>query len=240
MRNCFSFGWSLGLLAFACHAVAASSETHQVSSVVRVDARTGRLVRSLVVTPRPVREGVVASRVVTPLVPAQAASLRAPATVEEAVEQAASETQLSPRLIHSVIKVESNYNPYAISPKGALGTMQLIPATARRFGVSDVFNPAENIKGGARYLKYLLELFNYNYPLALAAYNAGEAAVARYGGVPPFPETRSYLYQLQKRMESARQAEETRKTEPVPVQPSGYRPIRSYVGADNKEYYVSP
>jgi len=86
--------------------------------------------------------------------------------------------------------VESNYNPYAVSPKGALGIMQLIPATARRFGVLDVFDPVDNIEGGARYLKYLLELFNGDYPLALAAYNAGENAVTRYGAVPPYPETR--------------------------------------------------
>jgi len=87
------------------------------------------------------------------------------------VEQIAAEQSLPPELIHSVIKVESNYNPYAISPKGALGMMQLIPATARRFGVSDVFNPVDNIQGGARYLKYLLDLYHGNYPLALAAYN---------------------------------------------------------------------
>ena len=85
-----------------------------------------------------------------------------PATIDEAVEQAALEHSLPPQLIHSVIKVESNYNPLAISGKGAFGLMQFIPATARRFGVTDVFNPVENIQGGAKYLKYLLELYHDN------------------------------------------------------------------------------
>jgi hypothetical protein len=91
----------------------------------------------------------------------------------------------------------------AVSPKGALGMMQLIPETARRFGVTNVFSPADNIQGGARYLKYLLELYNGNYPLALAAYNAGEGAVAKYGGVPPYEETRNYLVQVRKLLEKS-------------------------------------
>ena len=78
--------------------------------------------------------------------------------------------------------MESNYNPHAISSKGALGLMQLIPETARRFGVGDVFNPVENIQGGAKYLRYLLDLYNGNYGLALAAYNAGEGAVRSIAG----------------------------------------------------------
>jgi soluble lytic murein transglycosylase-like protein len=82
----------------------------------------------------------------------------------------------------------------------------LIPATARRFGVTDAFNPVDNIQGGAKYLRYLLDLYNGDYPLALAAYNAGEGAVARYGGVPPFAETQNYVILVRRQLESARKA----------------------------------
>ena len=160
------------------------------------------------------------------------------------VEQIAAEHSLPPELIHSVIKVESNYNPFAISPKGALGMMQLIPATARRFGVADVFNPVENIQGGARYLKYLLDLYHGDYPLALAAYNAGEDAVARYGGVPPFPETRNYVLQVGKRFDDARKATlaaKPKETEvkPVEAEPSGPSHVHQIVEPDGRVRYVS-
>jgi soluble lytic murein transglycosylase-like protein len=93
-----------------------------------------------------------------------------------------------------VITVESGYNPRARSRKGASGLMQLIPATAKRFGVTNVWNPLDNIRGGARYLRELLGMFNDNMPLALAAYNAGEGAVMRSGNaIPPYPETRRYV-----------------------------------------------
>jgi hypothetical protein len=95
-----------------------------------------------------------------------------PAPLVETVDRIAQQNQISPRLVHSVIRAESNYDPNAVSPKGAQGLMQLIPATARRFGVSDVFDPADNIQGGARYLKYLLGLYKGDESLALAAYNA--------------------------------------------------------------------
>ena len=119
------------------------------------------------------------------------------------MDRIARQNQLSPQLVHSVIQVESNYDPNAVSPKGALGLMQLIPATARRFGVSDVFDPADNIQGGARYLKYLLELYKGDEALALAAYNAGEGAVSRYGGVPPFPETQDYVAKVRRQLAGA-------------------------------------
>jgi soluble lytic murein transglycosylase-like protein len=154
-----------------------------------------------------VAEILVAPRVLSPVVAAAEAKAPVPAGIDEVVDQVAAQFSLSPQLIHSVIKVESNYNPFAISPKGAQGLMQLIPATARRFGVSDVFNPAQNIQGGAKYLKYLLDLYGGNYALALAAYNAGEAAVARYGHVPPFPETQNYLILVARQLEESRKAE---------------------------------
>ncbi len=101
---------------------------------------------------------------------------------------------LDSALIHAVISVESQYNPKAVSRKGAIGLMQLMPSVANRYGVVDLYDPAQNIRGGARYLHDLLALFNGDLELALAAYNAGERAVARYGNrIPPFRETSKYV-----------------------------------------------
>lgn len=110
------------------------------------------------------------------------------------VEEVARTTRLDAKLLHAVIATESAYNPTARSPKGALGMMQLMPATARRYGVADSHEPLANILGGARYLSDLLTMFDQDIPLALAAYNAGEQAVIRHGRrIPPFRETMSYV-----------------------------------------------
>jgi soluble lytic murein transglycosylase-like protein len=113
------------------------------------------------------------------------------------IDSAATRHRLSPALLHAVIDAESAYNPNAVSPKGAVGLMQLMPGTASRYGVSDRTDPAENIEGGARYLRDLLTLFNENLSLAVAAYNAGENAVARYDNkIPPYAETKNYVQQV--------------------------------------------
>lgn len=110
------------------------------------------------------------------------------------VEEAAKTYQLEPALLHAVITAESSYNPNALSPKGATGLMQLMPATARRYGVSNIWDPNQNIFGGAQYLRYLLQLFNNDMSLAVAAYNAGEHNVMKYGNrIPPFRETIDYV-----------------------------------------------
>jgi soluble lytic murein transglycosylase-like protein len=102
--------------------------------------------------------------------------------------------KLSAALLHAVITVESGYNPSARSNKGAIGLMQLMPATAKRYAVTDIWDPKQNLSGGARYLSDLLGMFNNDLSLALAAYNAGEGAVLHYGKrIPPYPETRSYV-----------------------------------------------
>ena len=113
---------------------------------------------------------------------------------EALIQKEGANTGLDPQLLAAVISTESAANPRAVSPKGAMGLMQLMPATAERFGVEDAFDPAQNIRGGAQYLAQLLKMFNYDVSLALAAYNAGEGNVIRYGHqIPPFEETRKYV-----------------------------------------------
>ncbi len=110
------------------------------------------------------------------------------------IEKVAKEMRLHPGLLHAMVRVESSYNPRAVSRKGAQGLMQLMPGTASRYGVTDSYDPEQNLEGGARYLRDLLVEFQYDIKLALAAYNAGENAVKRYGNeIPPFPETIDYV-----------------------------------------------
>jgi soluble lytic murein transglycosylase-like protein len=109
------------------------------------------------------------------------------------ITKASEKYSVDPALIKAVIKAESNFNHRAVSKKGARGLMQLMPATASSLHVQDSFHPESNIEGGVRYLRYLLNYFSGNLHLALAAYNAGENAVIRYGGIPPYPETQIYV-----------------------------------------------
>ncbi len=235
----------LGIAAAALYA-GSPVRPGKVTLVVRPDARTGKLVRSPVVTSRVVTPAVVEPRKADePAQEAKAPPPPAPSTFREAIERVAYQHALPVQLLHSVIRVESNYNPWAVSPKGAQGLMQLIPSTARRFGVSNAFNPMQNLEGGARYLRYLLDFFNGDYKLALAAYNAGEGAVMRHGGVPPYAETWNYLAQISRRLEeSRREAAKAQAAEPerstVEVKPVEVRNrIEEVVDADGRVRYVS-
>ena len=116
--------------------------------------------------------------------------------LQEVVSSASVTHQIDPDLINSVIHAESNFNSHAISPKGAQGLMQLMPQTASRLGVNNSFDPESNVDGGTKYLRELLELYNWDMVKALAAYNAGPQRVAQYHGVPPYRETRAYVRRI--------------------------------------------
>jgi soluble lytic murein transglycosylase-like protein len=115
------------------------------------------------------------------------------ANIREMIKKAAKENNLRPELLEAVVQVESGYNPDAVSSKGASGLMQLMPATAHALGVSDPFDPEQNLMGGAKYLRQQLDRFNGDEKKALAAYNAGPGAVLRFNGVPPYRETQNYV-----------------------------------------------
>ncbi|MCB0323060.1 MAG: lytic transglycosylase domain-containing protein [Bdellovibrionales bacterium] len=123
---------------------------------------------------------------------------------DELIRQMAVSYKLEPSLVKAVVHAESSFNPRALSPKGAGGLMQLMPATARRFGVSDVYSPVENVVGGVRYLRWLYERFDGNVVHVIAGYNAGENAVSRYGGIPPYSETQTYVKRVLRLRDSYR------------------------------------
>lgn len=203
MYICLLLLWG-SMISAGLKAAGAGELTHAATTVVKADGRTGRLVRSVIVNPK-----------VIPPKTMNGAGPGAASGIEDLVARAAKSYDLDPLLVQSVIQVESNNNPYAISNKGAEGLMQLIPATARRFGAKNSFNPEENVDAGARYLRYLLNIFGDD-RLALAAYNAGEAAVARYGWIPPYPETQQYVYRVGKKYGEARRTAAARKPAPPP------------------------
>jgi hypothetical protein len=158
-------------------------------SVVRIDRRTGKLVRAI-------SGGASRSATIAP----------PPAQIQQLVEKSARAHNVDPLLVQSVIQVESNYNHYAVSPKGAEGLMQLMPGTARMLGVTNSFDPAENIEAGVKYLRYLQSVYQDD-RLALAAYNAGPKAVDRYKGAPPYAETQDYVNQVGQRYRTAKEVE---------------------------------
>ena len=126
-------------------------------------------------------------------VPVNAPVPERPQSLNEVIDSISGRHHLDPDLINSVIHAESRFNPRAVSPKGAQGLMQLMPQTASQLGVANAFDPKANVEGGTRYLRELLERYNFDLVKALAAYNAGPHRVAQYRGVPPYYETRAYV-----------------------------------------------
>lgn len=249
MRSCLIH---FALFCFVAGPLCASGveEARKVASVVRVDRKTGKLVRGTVVTPVVVApkvvspEGEARGNAKTAQTPARPARFQKASAdylpMSELVEKTARKYDVDPLLVHAVIQVESGYNPVAISPAGARGLMQLIPSTARRFGVGDVFRVTENLEGGVRYLRYLLDLFRDD-RLAIAAYNAGEAAVMKYNfNIPPYPETVNYVYQVGKRWGEARLRERQRQVAEGAVQKQAqntepaHRPVESFIDAEGR------
>jgi len=198
----------------------ARSAVQTTRSVVHANPTTGRLVRTVVAPP--------AARV-------------APAKLNEIVDRVASQQGVEAPLVHSVILAESNYNASAVSPKGAQGIMQLIPSTARRFGVGNVFDAEDNIQGGVRYLRFLLDYYHNDYTKAIAAYNAGESAVDKYNGVPPYAETVGYVRTVANNLAAERRIAAAKS--PIPAQPDvaeTHHHIQTQIGADGLIYYTTP
>ena len=195
--SCLKLGSMMGIAAV----LFAGDAPQKTTRVILPESRPARPVTAVSISPKNVPEIIVA-----PARPAAVATAPEAIGIDQTIQQIAADQAVSADLVNSIIKVESNYNARAISSKGALGLMQLVPSTARRFGVSNAFDPRENVAAGVKYLNYLLQRYQGNYPLALAAYNAGEGAVARYGGVPPYRETQNYLVEVWKQLRRSRQA----------------------------------
>ena len=213
------------MLAASPSNVFAADSASQKTLVVRADRRTGKLVRSVTAVKSP----------------ASSASFNeASIDIPGIVEKAARDNNVDPLLVHSLIQVESNYNPYAVSSKGAQGLMQLMPGTARGLGVSDSFDPRQNIEAGVRYLKYLQDLYKDD-RLALAAYNAGPGAVQKYKWIPPYPETQNYVNRVGQQYGAAKkaaaQSSAAPAAPPVGVMEETRPKLESFVDAEGRLHF---
>jgi hypothetical protein len=137
--------------------------------------------------------------------------------IDDVVNSASGRYRLDPDLVNSVIKAESGFNAHAVSPKGAQGLMQLMPGTASQLGVPNAFDPQANVEGGTKYLRELLERYNFDLVKALAAYNAGPQRVEQFGGVPPYYETRVYVARIVKDFNRKKAAQEKAASKPAPA-----------------------
>ncbi|HEX6717915.1 MAG TPA: lytic transglycosylase domain-containing protein [Pyrinomonadaceae bacterium] len=149
--------------------------------------------------------------------------------VDNFIVESGKRNSVDPLLLYSIMHQESTFKPRAISPKGARGLMQLMPSTASRFGVTNIWDPKQNIEGGARYMRFLLDMFSGDVRLALAGYNAGEGAVMKYGyQVPPYSETREYVRRIGNRYTLIRDPEAIAKASTLPTQQKDPTPLSVY------------
>ncbi|MGH9558753.1 MAG: lytic transglycosylase domain-containing protein [Bryobacteraceae bacterium] len=194
----------------------ASAKPERKTIVVRADPRTGKLIRTAIAPPRPKH------------INKDLADLAA---------QTARANDVDPLLVHSIIEVESGFDPLAISPKGAEGLMQLTPPTARMMGVSNSFDPRQNIEAGVKYLKYLQSVYKDD-RLALAAYNAGPGAVEKYKQVPPYKETRNYVSEVGRRYSEAQKAAAAKSeavlAEAPPIVAETHPKLEEFIDADGR------
>ncbi len=196
IRNCIT----AALLATATWCTLAMPAHAQIASYVD---EHGKLVFVNGDSPRPHRGSTISSShpamvnaTAPPLIPTAGTVATPPDRLDRIVRDAAARHNMDPALVKAVISTESGWNPHAVSRKGAVGLMQLIPETAQRFGVGNPYDPAQNVEAGTTYLKSLLDRYDGDLSKSLAAYNAGEGAVDRSGGVPAYRETRQYVQKV--------------------------------------------
>jgi len=230
----------------------------RTNGIARADSPTKQPIGSAAISPKLVTQRKSAKMLIAPgpipavprfLLTAHGgpdAPLAASVAINEIVTEIAARESLPPQLLHAIIRVESNYNPNIVSPSGAQGLMQLTPEIAQRFGVTDAFSPADNIQGGAKYLRYLLGLYDGDLVRTVAAYNAGISAVAKYGGVPPYPETRNYMIEVSTQLlvEVSKELRKSQREHPAfetaATQPAARSEPGNPVGTDPPYYRRTP
>jgi len=235
MRFCFSVA-AVVVMAPAWAADSPDSAS-AVESVVGIDRRTGRLVRRIMVPEHviaPVTVGNKRNSSARRYDPHRSGNEK----IDSLIDESAARYEVDPLLVHAIIHVESRYNRFALSHKGAEGLMQLIPGTARSMGVANSFDSRQNIEGGVRYLRQLQGRFS-DLRHVLAAYNAGPEAVSRWRGIPPYAETMDYVYKVGKKYGELRRSQQDAPSpvqtaaQAVPSQPA-HRPIESYIDPEGR------
>jgi soluble lytic murein transglycosylase-like protein len=200
--------------------IAAILSVHSAAAAeIRMEERDGVLYVQDVKPPQ-----VVAPQPASP--PGERLVTKTATPYRDLIRAAAARHGLTPELVESVIRVESNFEARAVSPKGARGLMQLMPATAAKLGVRNAFDGRQNIEGGVRHLRHLVDRYDGNLALALAAYNAGVEAVGRYGGIPPYPETQAYVARVLRLLQRA-----------APSASAEARVLHRYEAADGRVVY---